>query len=158
VATRHVVIDTCLLVLLVVGMTNRKYIRKHKNLTPVYSAAHFDALQRTLARRRQIATTPHILAETSNLLRQISDPIRSEIMREFQRFIPIIGELGAASATAAKASEFVRLGMTDAAIISLDRDNCEVLTVDHDLHLALSKRGFAVTNMTAYFHEAADDA
>ena len=29
-AQRHVVVDTCLLVLIVVGRTNKKYIRKHK--------------------------------------------------------------------------------------------------------------------------------
>jgi hypothetical protein len=52
-----------------------------------------------------------------------------------------------------KAPVFIRLGLTDAAIVSLDPDEVAILTVDHDLPIAASQAGFEVSNLTSYFHE-----
>ena len=138
--------------LLIVGLTNRKYIGKHKNLYPVYTAAHFDALSRIIQRAPLIVCTAHILTETSNLLRQVSDPIRSEVMAMFRQFIRSAQEKHIDSGTASRAPIFVRLGLNDAAIVSLDPNEVQILTVDHDLHIASSRRGFEVTNLTPIFH------
>lgn len=151
---KAVVIDSCLLVLFIVGLTNRKYISKHKNLYPVYTDGHFDILLDIVHRAPKIVCTTHILTETSNLLRQISDPIRSEIMAVFRQLILSTEELPIASGRASAAPIFVRLGLTDAAIVSLDPDEVQILTVDHDLHVASSHSGFDVVNLTPYFHDA----
>ena len=148
-----VVIDSCLLVLLIVGLTNRKYIAKHKNLHPVYTANHFDVLSAILSRAPKIVCTAHILTETSNLLRQISDPIRSEIMKVFRQIIVESDELSITSKKASTAPSFIRLGLTDAAITSLNPAEVQILTVDHDLHIASSHNGFEVVNLNPYFHD-----
>jgi hypothetical protein len=150
---KAIVIDSCLLVLLVVGLTNRKYVSRHKNLYPVYNAGHFDALLAIVKEAPKIICTAHILTETSNLLRQVSDPIRSEIMTAFRQVILSAGELHIESRKASEAPIFIRLGLTDAAIISLDPKEVQILTVDHELHIASSQGGFDVVNLTPLFHE-----
>ena len=47
---KAVVVDTNLLVLLVVGLANSNFIRKHRRLHPTYTVNHFDLLQRLLVR------------------------------------------------------------------------------------------------------------
>lgn len=82
---RAFAIDSCLLVLFIVRATNPKYIAKHKNLYPVYKERHFEILRDVLEAAPAIVCTAHILTETSNLLRQIGDPIRTEIMEVFHK-------------------------------------------------------------------------
>lgn len=151
---KALVLDTCLLVLLVVGATNRKYILKHKNLYPVYNERHFDKLIEVINTAPFVVCTAHILTETSNLLRQIGNPMRSEIMEVFRQFVHRSRELRVDGATASNAPIFIRLGLTDAAIVSLDADEVAILTVDHNLHIAASHAGFDVFNLTPYFHES----
>lgn len=147
-------LDSCLLVLLIVGLCNRKYIGRHKNLYPVYKERQFDILVELIKSATALVSTAHTLTETSNLLRQISDPMRSEIMDSFRQFVGQSRELTVDGVTASRAQIFIRLGLTDAAIVSLPADEIVILTVDHDLHLAASRAGFEVLNLTAYFHEA----
>jgi hypothetical protein len=150
---RAIAIDTNLLVLLVVGLTNPEYIRKHKRLTPVYNARHFEWIVRCLAEAPRVICTSHILAEGSNLLRQTREPMRSEIMTTYRRFIQTAEEPIIAAREAAQSSSFIRLGLTDAAILTLDPKEIRLLTVDHDLHIACSERGFDVVNLTPFFYE-----
>jgi hypothetical protein len=149
---KAVLLDTSLLVLLIVGLTNRAYISRHKNLHPIYDATHFDALVKLIASAPSIVCTAHILTETSNLLRQVSDPIRSHIMAEFRRLIQAADEFHIESRKASERPSFIRLGLTDAAIATLDPDDVQILTVDHDLHIESSRNGFDVVNLTPYFH------
>lgn len=57
-----VILDTNLLVLLVVGMTNRAFIGKHKR-TRAYTEEDYDLLCLLLEQYQQIITTPSILTE-----------------------------------------------------------------------------------------------
>ncbi len=100
-----------------------------------------------------IVSIPHILAETSNLIRQTAEPMCSQIMAVFRTVITNIDEVHMEAAIAARADVFIPLGLTDAAIASLTPSNLVVLTVDHDLHLVASRAGFEVLNMTPLFHE-----
>jgi TPP-dependent 2-oxoacid decarboxylase len=150
---KAMVLDTALLVLLVVGWTDRSYISKHKNLHPIYNADHFDALVKLALGAPKIVCTAHILTETSNLLRQIADPIRSHIMTVFHRLIQTAEEVQVESKVAAEKPHFIRLGLTDAAIASLDPKKVCIFTVDHDLHIETSRTGFEVVNLTSYFHD-----
>jgi hypothetical protein len=119
-------IDSCLLVLLVVGSTNPKYIARHKNLYPVYNERHFETLLAFLSLASSVICTAHILTETSNLLRQVGDPIRTEIMGVFRTFILQSREIRVDDVTAANSPTFIRLGLTDAAIVSLDPDEIAI--------------------------------
>lgn len=69
-----VILDTNLLCLLTVGLLGEQWIARHRRLQ-AYSAADFLLLTRALSNFSEVATTPHILAETSNLLRQTNEPL-----------------------------------------------------------------------------------
>ena len=150
---KSILIDTQLLVLLVVRLTNPDFISRRKRLTPVYNQTHLLALQSILSRARKLICTAHVLAEASNLLRQIADPMRSEIMATFKRFIDSADERHVQGSRAAEQPSFIRLGLTDAAILSLDPIEVEILTVDHGLHIASLDKGFDARNLTAYLLE-----
>ena len=153
---KALVIDSGLLVLLIVGAVDPTYIAKHKR-TDVYSVANFEMLRDMVQRAPKIICTPHILAETSNLLRQIGEPKKSEMMESFQRLIVDAAEfeeMAISSKVASKAPSFIRLGLTDAAIVSLDREAVHILTVDHSLHIEASRNNFEVTNLTPLFHDS----
>ncbi len=150
---KPVLIDTQLLILLIVGLTNPDFILRHRRLAPVYNQKHFGALQTILAKAPKLVSTPHILAETSNLLRQSSDPMRSQIMETFKNFIICADERAVLGVRAAEHAVFIRLGLTDAAILSLDPAEVQVLTVDHDLHIASSQEGFDVVNISPFLFE-----
>jgi hypothetical protein len=151
--TKAVAIDTNLLILLVVGLTNPEYVRRHRRLTPVYNPAHFELIRRLLIQEPRVFCTSHILAEGSNLLRQTGEPMRSEIMATYSRFIQSAEEPYLAAKEAAQSPSFIRLGLTDAALLSLDPKAVRVMTVDHDLHIACSERGFDVVNLTPFLYE-----
>ncbi len=74
--------------------------------------------------------------------------MRSEIMSTFKQFIDTAAEGHVEGRSAAKLPEFIRLGLTDAAILSLNANEVQLLTVDHDLHTASAKMGFDVLNVT----------
>lgn len=150
---KAVLIDTQLLVLLIVGLTNPEFISRHRRLAPIYNQTQLAALQAILAGAPKLVCTAHILTETSNLLRQIGDPMRSQIMATFKRFIDLADERQVQGAHAASQPLFVRLGLTDAAVLSLDPSEVQVLTVDHDLHIATLEKGFEARNLTGYLFE-----
>jgi hypothetical protein len=151
--TKAVAIDTNLLILLIVGLTSPEYIRTHRRLTPVYNRTHFELIRRLLIQAPRVLCTSHILTEASNLLRQTGEPMRSEIMTTYSWFIQSAEEPLLPAKDAARSPSFVRLGLTDAALLSLDPKEVRVLTVDHDLHIACSQHGFDVVNLTPQFYE-----
>lgn len=150
---KSVAIDTNLLILFVVGLTNPEYIGRHRRLTPVYKPTHFELIRHLLVQAPRVICTSHILTEASNLLRQTSEPMRSEIMTTYGQFIQLAEEPSITAKEAAQSSSFIRLGLTDAALLLLDPKEVRVLTVDHDLHIACSQHGFDVVNLTPQFYE-----
>jgi hypothetical protein len=152
-APKPITIDTNLLVLLIVGLTDPTYIGRHKRLAGVYGERAFRSLEALLATAPRLVITAHILTEASNLLRQTSEPMRSRIMSELGTFIAGADEALIPSRIAAESPSFIRLGLTDAAILTLDPSEIQVLTVDHDLHFACSDAGFDVVNLTSYMFE-----
>ena len=79
--------------------------------------------------------------------------MRSEIMTTYQKFIQSAEEFIISAKKASKSSSFIRLGLTDAALLSLDPRQVKLWTVDHDLHIASSERGLEVLNLTPFFYE-----
>jgi hypothetical protein len=139
----NVILDTNLLLLLFVGTTSRNYIAKHRRLT-AYTVADFDLLLSILSGFGHVVTTPGILAETSNFVRNIAEPAASQIGLIFRAFFspPIIAQESFLPATiVVQAEEFIRLGITDAAILLLLDDTRVLLTADLDLYLAALRNG-----------------
>ena len=115
---RRIILDTNLLILLIVGDTDSKLITKHKR-TNVFSLQDYQLLKLVLEDYQQIVVTPHILAETSNLACQISDPDKSKILQTLGVFIGVQHELQHPSKSVVNSSYFVRLGLTDSVILEI---------------------------------------
>jgi hypothetical protein len=134
-----VILDTSLLVLLVVGLTSKRYIPSHKKLA-AFSEDDFELLEKLLSNASELLVTPNTLSEASNLLAYIGDPAKTEIMRTFRAIIQRTREAYAKSSTAANESEFLRLGLTDCAVLVTSADEAVVLTADLHLYLQASRR------------------
>ncbi len=135
--SRKIIIDTNLLVLLVIGLTDRKLIEKHKR-TKKFEIEDFKLLTNILSGYDEIVVTPHILTETSNLVSQIGNPNLTAIRRTFSKLFSTQNERYEPSIEIGKHESFVRLGLTDCAILNLVKEKIPLITVDLDLYLSAS--------------------
>jgi predicted nucleic acid-binding protein len=106
-----------------------------------------------VSRFKRILTTSHVLAETSNLAAQIlNDRLKDEFFSQiFQLFCG--DELGAFHQCDTRnlnidQAIFVRLGLTDATIVSVMSDKRLLLTDDLDLYLKAMMNGAPSINFT----------
>lgn len=142
---RRIVVDTNLLVLLVVGLTDETLISTHKR-TLSFVPEDFLLLRLLLEEYQQIVVTPHVLTETYNLVAQIGEPNRTHILHTLQTFIGSVEELPYPSKEAAFSSSFLRLGLTDSVILNVSQENLPLVTVDLDLYLESANSGREVIN------------
>jgi hypothetical protein len=140
-----VIVDTNLLVLLVVGRASRAYISKHKRLT-AFVQEDYDALVRILGNASELLVTPHALAEASNLAAYIGEPARSEVLGVLQNLIRSATEVPVASKSAAERQEFIRLGLTDAAMLEVTSQEIVLLSTDLALCIAAESTGKLAMN------------
>jgi hypothetical protein len=129
-----VVVDTNLLLLLVVGLTDVDYISKHKRLTD-YSRRDFILLSETIDLYGKLILTPNTLTETSNWIDHIRDPARSEIRRVFNVLIASETEIYIPSSIAAARQEHISLGLADNALLEAAKD-AVLISSDEDLYIA----------------------
>ena len=97
-------------------MTSREYILRHKRLQ-AYSEADFDLPTGFVSAAVKVAVTPITLTETSNLVRQIGEPVRACIYEFFRRLVRSTDEHYIESRDAAERNEFIRLGLTDSILL-----------------------------------------
>jgi len=133
-------IDANLLVLLVVGSVGKYLISKHRRLRR-FSHDDYDTLTGMIAKVDQVFVTPNTLTETSNLLAQHKDPERSLFFRRLRFVIEESEEVVVASKTASRNNSFLRLGLTDAALLEAITEERPLITVDLDLYLAATAKG-----------------
>ncbi len=145
--SKQLTIDTNLLVLLIVGLTSTAFIERHKR-TRIYTKEDFELLSEMLSGVSSLVVTPHVLSETSNLLRQYSEPGKSLISAVMQRLIDTSIETFVPSSVAASRAEYFRLGLTDAAMIELQSSGIALLTDDLDLYVASVTAGFEAINFS----------
>ena len=142
---RTLVLDTNLLVLLIVGMTSRAYIARHKRLR-AFQEEDFDLLTGFVLSASRTVVTPNTLTETSNLLRQIDEPARGQIYRQFQRVVGTAREHYVETKRVAGRAEFLWLGLTDSALFEAANEGYEILTTDSSFHSAATRQGLKVIN------------
>lgn len=142
-------IDASLLVLLVVGSVGRDLIAKHKRLRGAFTAEDYDILVDLIGPVERVFVTPNTLTEASNLLAHHAEPERSQLFEKLCTLIQESEEIVVASKDASSNSEFVRLGLTDAALLELITKESPLLTADLGLYLAaLAKRNETAVNFT----------
>jgi len=141
---RGILLDTNLLILYLVGITNRNRIGRYKR-TQSYTEGDFDRLVSLLSRSDVFVTTPHVLTQVSDLVK-LDAP-------EFELFLELFGKwVGETSEHVTPAAELVRhpifprVGLADAGIGSVAEQGTVVVTDDFDLYLALLERELPVIN------------
>ncbi len=126
-------------------MTSREYILRHKRLQ-AYSEADFDLPTGFVSAAVKVAVTPITLTETSNLVRQIGEPVRACIYEFFRRLVRSTDEHYIESRDAAERNEFIRLGLTDSILLQPMTDWDVLLTAELGLYLAAANQGLNVIN------------
>lgn len=154
-AAKPVLVDTNLAILLTVGLAGKELIARHKNLR-VYDERDFGILVAVLAEASEILFTPHTLTETSNLMRQIGEPVRATLSRSLANLIGATQERFVTGVTATRRSEYERLGLTDSALLSLAETGAVLLTDDLHLYLAAASAGYGAVNFS-HLREARPD-
>ena len=129
-----VFVDANLLVLLVIGHHDPGLIAKHRR-TKAFVLEDYSLLRQVLGRFRGVLVTPNTLTETSNLLSQHGEPVRSSLLKALRRMIYNTREVVVASEQAARNQAFDRLGLTDAALLEIISPETPLLTVDLQLYV-----------------------
>ena len=147
-----VLIDTNLLLLLVVGRARLGTIEAHKRLRSDYTPADHALLETILSAAQGVLTIPHVLAEVSNLARQIDGPAKRDISEAFGRFIDQCVEVAIPSGSVVEGDDFVRLGLSDAVLLGLcsagyETASVTLLTADEDLTRRAQSLGYDVVDL-----------
>ena len=143
-------VDSNLLVLLVVGATDRGLIAKHRRLRN-FTEEDYETLLGLVNQIDQILVTPNTLTEASNLLAQHGEPERSRFFEVLRILIEENEEIVVTSKTASQNAEFKRLGLTDAGLLEVISNSNPLITVDLALYLAaISKESGSAYNFRHY--------
>ena len=151
-------VDANLLVLFVVGITDKQLIGKHRRLKR-FSAEDYERLIELIASvtvsgrpagwTGAVLVTPNTLTEASNLLAQHNDPERSRFMKTLRLLIEGSQEVVVKSVTASRSHVFTRLGLADAALLEVVSSETPLVTVDLPLYIAVAKKDYrAAVNFT----------
>jgi hypothetical protein len=140
-----IVIDTNLLVLLVVGLTNISYIEKHKRLSS-FDKVDFSIATNLIDNFSNFVFTPNVISETSNLIRYLNSPIKEQVSDMFSTMICRSPEIYIESCRASRRPEYRRLGVTDSVLLELLEQGGTLFTDDLDLFLAAQSAGFEAIN------------
>lgn len=142
--SKGVLIDTNLLVLLLVGLLNKRRIRQFKR-TQNFTIEDFDTLSRLVDWFGKLFTTPHVLSQVSDLT-DLPGKDLGTIRSLFSDIVKQMEESYDPGTSLVADSLFSQLGLTDAAIATVCSRGILVLTADTDLQLALQGRGADALN------------
>ncbi len=138
-ALSGLLIDTNLLVLLVVGRTQRSMINRHRRLKG-YSESDYDALVGLLDQETKIIVTPNTLTESSNLLAYGPPSVNSRLFETLKFMIHASEEIVVQSEVASEVPEFGWLGLTDAVLVHVASPDVPLITSDFRLWSAVVSR------------------
>lgn len=142
-----VLVDSNLLFVHVVGCTSREHVGRARR-TEQYSVADFDLLQSTLAEFDEILVTPHVLAETSNLLGYLAEPLLSKARHTFAAILLPWQERFTPGSKLTGTPVYLRLGLTDSALFSTASASTTLLTDDLPLFIEVRRAGRSAINFT----------
>ncbi len=145
---KSVILDTNLLLLLVVGETDRKMIGRHKRLT-AYQDEDFVWVRRLISSSQGLLFCPNIVSETSNLIRYAPKSDAVAIAYVLKAMLEQFPEQYLPSQDATRRVEYDRLGITDAVLLVLAENNARLVTDDLDLALAAA---YAEADVINYNH------
>lgn len=128
-ASRGLLLDTNLLLLYAIGLYERDYIAKFKR-TRQYDPEDFDWLRQFTAPFHRVITTPHILAELSNLAVDKRNGKAAPYLSVLLELIRLAKELYVEKDVIVGTDYLPTLGVTDAAIVELARRKSYLVVTD----------------------------
>ena|SRR5579862_5297826 len=137
-------IDTNLLVLCLVGRTNKRRIEVFKR-TRSYTVQDYELLEELIGHFKRLVTTPEVLTETSNLA-DLSGTEMTVLRSFFRNYVETADETSHSAKLVVTDSAFGRLGFADAAVALASESPMLVLTDDLELSVALTQRGVDTIN------------
>lgn len=137
--------DTNLLLLYLVGTYDPRQIPRFRR-TDRFDPDDFLVLDAFIRQFGRVVTTPHVLAETSNFVGQLSGDARAGCFELLRRSIASMREHRALASTVANHPGFLQFGITDAAIAEASPGAYLVLTDDLPLYGYLINLGVDALN------------
>jgi hypothetical protein len=138
-------IDTNLLLVLIVGALDLDQIERFKR-TRAYSREDYSLLVTYVGDFQRMLTTPNVLTEVSNLLGQLSEPLRRRALLALGALTGEFQEKYLPSIDLAIDPHFPLLGLSDTSIIHSAARTATVLTDDLQLYVRLAAAGMDVVN------------
>jgi hypothetical protein len=136
---RSLLLDSNLLVLLIVGSVDVRYVTNHRR-TRDFTQEDFGVLTAIIDQFDELWVTTHIYAEASNHLRQTNTNLSKILIMQLAQLSKATRESAIPLANLADNAFTVSLGVTDAGIIQKAKRVSRVLTTDLPLYLELTKR------------------
>jgi rRNA-processing protein FCF1 len=117
-------------------------------MAPKYTVSDYEAVA-TVVRsfKHKLVTTPHVLAEVSNLANKLSRARRDDFYRAFAELIEALDEIPVTSAEACRLSNFEVYGLTDLGILKYCLNANLVFTDDNRLSYHLQDNGVGVLTL-----------
>jgi rRNA-processing protein FCF1 len=148
-----VLLDTNLLLLLIVGDTRVDYIEKHKR-TRTFTEDNYLELSK-LIKDCVLTTVPHVLAETSNLLKiGAHGALLQELLQTFKQFVKDYEEQQIESKVGVDIAFFNYLGLTDAILIIAASSGATLITMDGPLHRAALGKGLSSIHFVEFIDQS----
>jgi hypothetical protein len=120
---KGLLIDSNLLLLHLIGSYDiRLVINGNVTKLSQYLEEDFNILQRLIRLFSKTVTTPHVLAEVTNLASDLPESTRVSCLSRFVPVFDSFDELGVDSLELAGRPEFCYLGLTDTALANLSMD------------------------------------
>lgn len=142
---KGILLDTNLMVLLGIGLYKRERISSFKR-TIQYTEDDFSLVARVVGRFDRRVTTPHILAEADNLMRQLPAREHRAVAAIMAPLVESLFESYSPSAPAMRNEKYLTLGLTDCVTIAA-ADEILVITDDFPLSNILSHLGRDAINI-----------
>lgn len=140
-----VLVDSNLLLLYLVGAYDPRQLGRHSR-TEQFAPEDFDLLLAFLQQFERIVTTPHVLAETSNLMGQLTGRVRAGCFALLAEIVARMHEHHTPATTIVVNPAFAQFGVADTAIYDASPSTYLVLTDDLPLSGYLRNRGVDVLN------------
>lgn len=144
--SKKVLLDANLLTMYLVGLLGDGEVERFKR-TRTYSTNDAIILNEALLSFKSILATPHVLAETANLLDWFHGKKRQDLFQYLTEYIDLVEEVYQPAEKIVLSRAFLKLGLSDASLFDIcHQQNCILLTDDLDLYSFASGHGIEAIN------------
>lgn len=146
-ASKELIVDTNLLILYFVGNFKPSFIQKFKR-TSKFDIDDFERVQNLIHYAKRVVVTPQILAEISNLSKDINEPYYSEYFILLIKELKLFLEKHIGMNKLITHTYLSKIGFADMSIYEAAKTHkFNVLTDDFELHSRLLRDGMSSVNL-----------